>query len=238
MFFIFDVETIPDTDLLRTILADPDSHEDSLLERAAEELSRNNSSFLPPMYHRMVSWVGLWVENNGKPVQKAAWHGEDEQQGLMELFDSLLTYKDFGLIHHNGRGFDLPLLTYRSMKYNMQMPVRLNHHDIRYRFSKVNIDLMDEFSNYGASSYPKLKHLGQLIGVPFKQTAEGNEVLAMYRDGKLAEIEHYCYEDVMATYIVWLRMKYTTGDIPQDIFTNLNERALNKLKEIQAGNPA
>lgn len=233
MFFVFDVETIPDFDFLRTVLDDPDSDEDTLLEFASEQLTRNNSGFLPPMYHRMISWVGLWVENDGKPVQKVGWNGLDEKKGISELFDTLLTYKDFGLIHHNGRGFDLPLITYRAMKHNMQMPLRLNHYDIRYRFSKVNIDLMDEFSNYGASSYPKLKHLGYLIDVPFKQTAEGNEVLAMYREDKLDEIEHYCYEDVMATYIVWLRMKFTVGDISEDIFTNLNERALNKLKEIQ-----
>lgn len=233
MFFIFDVETIPDFEFVREVMNDSETGEDDLLLNASEQLARNTSGFLPPMYHRMVSWVGLWVENDGSPVQKASWNGEDEKEGLSALFDSLLTYKDFGLVHHNGRGFDLPLITYRSMKYNMQMPLRLSHYDIRYRFSKANVDLMDEFSNYGASSYPKLKHLGYLIGVPFKQTAEGNEVLAMYRDGKLDEIEHYCYEDVMATYIVWLRMKYTTGDISEEIFTNLNQRALTKLKEIQ-----
>ena len=235
MFFIFDVETIPDFEFVRRVMNDRETADDDLLIMASEQLARNSSGFLPPMYHRMVSWVGLWVENNGKPVQKASWNGPDEKQGLTSLFDTLLTYKDFGLIHHNGRGFDLPLITYRSMKHGMQMPLRLNHYDIRYRFSKSNVDLMDEFSNYGASSYPKLKHLGYLIDVPFKQTAEGNEVLAMYRDGKLDEIEHYCYEDVMATYIVWLRMKYTTGEIAEDIFNNLNERALSKLKEIQAG---
>lgn len=234
MFFIFDVETIPDFEFLRKVLSQPEIDEDDLLVRASEELTRNNSGFLPPMYHRMVSWAGLWVENNGKPVQKVAWNGKNEKEGLDAIFDTLLTYKDFGLVHHNGRGFDLPLLTYRAMKHNLQMPLRLNHYDIRYRFSKVNIDLMDEFSNYGASSYPKLKHLGYLIDVPFKQTGEGNEVLEMYNEGMLDEIEHYCYEDVMATYIVWLRMKFTVGDIPEDIFTNLNERALSKLKEIQA----
>lgn len=233
MFFVFDVETIPDFEFLRRVLANTDCDETELLVLASEALTRNNSGFLPPMYHRMISWVGLWVENNGKPVQKAAWSGEKEKEGMNNLFDTLSTYKDFGLIHHNGRGFDLPLLTYRAMKHNLQMPIRLNHYDIRYRFSKVNIDLMDEFSNYGASSYPKLKHLGHLIDVPFKQTAEGNEVLEMYREGKMEEIEHYCYEDVMATYIVWLRMRYTTGDIPKDIFTNLNDRAMSKLKEIQ-----
>jgi predicted PolB exonuclease-like 3'-5' exonuclease len=233
MFFIFDVETIPDFDFVRTVMNDNESSEDDLLLNASEQLARNTSGFLPPMYHQMVSWVGLWVENDGSPVQKSSWNGLDEKEGLHALFDSLLTYKDFGLVHHNGRGFDLPLITYRSMKYNLQMPLRLSHYDIRYRFSKANVDLMDEFSNYGASSYPKLKHLGSLIGVPFKQTAEGNEVLAMFRDGKLDEIEHYCYEDVMATYIVWLRMKYTTGEISEEIFDNLNKRALSKLKEIQ-----
>lgn len=233
MLFVFDVETIPDFEFIRRTLNDNESSEDDLLIAAGEEIARNQSGFLPPMYHRMVSWVGLWIENSGKPAQKCSWNGENELEGLEELFKTLMTYKDFGLIHHNGRGFDLPLLTYRAMKYNLQMPLRLSHHDIRYRFSKVNIDLMDEFSNYGASTYPKLKHLGQLIGVPFKQTAEGNEVLAMYRRGELNQIEHYCYEDVMATYIVWLRMKYTTGDISEEIFNNLNSRAINKLKEIQ-----
>lgn len=236
MIFVFDVETIPDFEFVRRVLKTDESNEDKLLEIASEELTRNNSGFLPPMYHQMISWVGLWIENTGKPVKKESWNGDDEAEGLRQLFNTLSTFKDFGLIHHNGRGFDLPLLTYRAMKYNLQMPLRLNHYDIRYRFSKVNIDLMDEFSNYGASSYPKLKHLGYLIDVPFKQTAEGNEVLAMYREGKLQEIEHYCYEDVMATYVVWLRMKYTVGDISSEIFENLNQRALKKLTDIQAKN--
>ena len=234
MYFVFDVETIPDFEFLRNVLNDIDSEEDELLLTASEQLTYNKSGFLPPMYHRMISWVGLWIENTGKPFQKVAWSGENEKEGLEKLFNALLTYKDFGLIHHNGRGFDIPLLTYRAMRHNIQMPLRLSHHDIRYRFSRSNIDLMDEFSNYGASSYPKLKHLGYLIDIPFKQTGEGNEVLAMYRKDQIQKIEKYCYEDVMATYIIWLRMKYTVGDIAEDEFNNLNERAVNKLKEIQS----
>lgn len=233
MFFVFDVETVPDFEFVRSVLAEPEEDNDAMLLQAGEELARNQSGFLPPMYHRMVSWVGLWIENNGVPRQKVGWNGEDEKEGLMSLFEALNTYKDFGLIHHNGRGFDLPLLTYRSLKHGLQMPVRLNHYDIRYRYSKQNVDLLDEFSNYGASSWPKLKHLGYLIDIPFKQTGEGNEVLTMYREGKMDEIEHYCYEDVMATYIVWLHLKYTVGDIGKEIFDNLKSRAMSKLEEIQ-----
>ena len=233
MFFVFDVETIPDFDFIRQVIENPETNEDELLIQASEELARNSSGFLPPMYQKMISWVGLWIENNGVPKQKAGWHGTDEEEGLQELFDTLSTYKDFGLVHHNGRGFDLPLLTYRALKHGLQMPKRLNHYDIKYRYSSDNVDLLDEFSNYGASSWPKLKHLGYLIGIPFKQTGEGNEVLRMFREDKLEEIEHYCHEDVMATYVVWLHLKYTVGDISKDLFDNLNDRAMNKLREIQ-----
>ncbi len=236
MFFVFDVETIPDFEFVRQVIDNPETNEDDLLIQASEDLARNSSGFLPPMYHKMISWVGLWIENNGMPKQKVGWNGTDEKEGLEKLFDALSTYKDFGLVHHNGRGFDLPLLTYRALKHGLQMPKRLNHYDIKYRYSNDNVDLLDEFSNYGASSWPKLKHLGYLIEIPFKQTGEGNEVLKMFREDKLAEIEHYCYEDVMATYVVWLHLKYTVGDIDKELFDNLNDRAMNKLNEIQGNN--
>lgn len=235
MFFVFDVETIPDFEFVRQVIENPETDDDELLIQASEDLARNSSGFLPPMYHKMISWVGLWIENNGMPKKKVGWHGTNEEEGLEKLFDTLSTYKDFGLVHHNGRGFDLPLLTYRALKHGLQMPKRLNHYDIKYRYSNDNVDLLDEFSNYGASSWPKLKHLGYLIGIPFKQTGEGNEVLEMFRDDKLAEIEHYCYEDVMATYVVWLHLKYTVGDIDKELFDNLNDRAMSKLNEIQNG---
>ena len=235
MFFVFDVETIPDFEFVRQIIENPEEDDDDLLIQASEELARNSSGFLPPMYHRMISWVGLWIENNGMPKQRASWHGTDEKEGLVMLFDTISTYKDFGLIHHNGRGFDLPLLTYRAMKHGLQLPNRLSHYEIKYRYSDHNVDLLDEFSNYGASSWPKLKHLGYLIDIPVKKTGEGNEVLEMYRRGELEQIEHYCHEDVMATYVVWLHLKYTVGDISKELFENLNERAMNKLKEIQKG---
>lgn len=237
MFFVFDIETVPDIDFVRRVLGEPELPEDKLMEKASEELTRNKSGFLPPMFHRVVSWVGLWVTNTGEPRNKVAWSGEDEKQGLEELMQTLAVYKDFGLIHHNGRGFDLPVVTYRTMKHGLQQPARLNHHDIRYRFSHFNVDLVDEFSNYGASSWPKLKHLGHLVGIPFKKTGEGNEVFEMFKNGELAAIEHYCYEDVIATYIIWLYVKFNTGAIQELHFTQLRDRAQQKLVEIQEQGP-
>jgi predicted PolB exonuclease-like 3'-5' exonuclease len=55
----------------------------------------------------------------------------------------------------------------------------------------------------------------------------------MYKNGELEKIERYCFEDVMGTYIVWLHLKFTSGDISRKIFSNLKERAIGKLNEIQ-----
>lgn len=85
MFFIFDLETIPDIDFIRRVLNDQESDEELLLAKASEELARNASGFLPPMYHRMVSWVGLWIENTGGPKQKIAWSGRTKRRPDQDL---------------------------------------------------------------------------------------------------------------------------------------------------------
>jgi hypothetical protein len=84
MYFVFDIESIPDFDLLRELLDNPDPDDNIILDLACEELTSGKTGFLPPMYHRMVSWVGLWIDNLGNPKQKAAWTGVDEKQGLLE----------------------------------------------------------------------------------------------------------------------------------------------------------
>lgn len=234
MYFVFDIETIPDFTLIRNCIdSGDDLTEDQLLEEAREMLPVNAEGFLPPMYHQIICWVGLWIENTGNPRQQLSWSGDNEKKGLAALFDALHTYKDFGLVHHNGRTFDLPLITYRAMKHQLQMPLRLNKHEIQYRYSNHNMDLMDVISNYGASSWPRLNHLGELIDIPIKQTGNGAEVLAMYRNDGLQDIERYCHEDVMATYLIWLHYKYTIGDMNEQVFTNLCDRAKSKLQTIQ-----
>ena len=250
MYFIFDLETVPDVALIRSMLeqepltADEWSDEETIpilgelsdqdcIDIATKRMGRGFSGFLPPMFHKIVSWVGLWIDAKGQPKQKEAWSGENEKQGLIKLFQELLTYKDFNLIHHNGRGFDLPVMEYRALKFNLQMPPRLSLREIKYRFSANNVDLVDEFSNYGASAWPKLKHLGMLINIPFKQVSEGNVVYEQYLRGDFKDIENYCYEDVVATYIIWLHLEYTRSNIKENEFENLKSRALNKLREIQ-----
>src|SRR5690625_7853953 len=114
MLFVFDVETIPDFDFLRNVLDSAETDEDLLLEQAAEELSRGGSGFLPPMYHRIISWVGLWIDNDGNPVTKKGGYGEEEAEGWGQLFDEVMNYREVGRSHDKGKGADLQRSAYYS----------------------------------------------------------------------------------------------------------------------------
>jgi predicted PolB exonuclease-like 3'-5' exonuclease len=98
MYFIFDLETVPDVALIRTMLdqepltADEWSDEETIptledltdqdcIDIAAKRVGRGASGFLPPMFHKIVSWVGLWVDAKGQPKQKEAWSGRMRKRG-------------------------------------------------------------------------------------------------------------------------------------------------------------
>ena len=58
MFFVFDVETIPDFEFVRQVIKNPEDNEDDLLIQASEELARNSSGFLPPCITRWSPGLG------------------------------------------------------------------------------------------------------------------------------------------------------------------------------------
>jgi predicted PolB exonuclease-like 3'-5' exonuclease len=229
---VFDTETIPDVDLLKTVVTGTYDSEDALLAAASEQIAQNKAGFLPPMFHRMVSWAALITDQQGKPMGKASWVGENEKEGLKQLFEIFDQYPTFTAVHHNGRGFDLPMLTYRAMRHAIPLPVYMTKYEFKNRYSRINIDIQEELSQYGASSWPKLKHLGALVGIPVKTVAEGNQVLEMWRAGELKRIELYCYEDVLGTYLIWLTLRLINSEITAEQFSDLRARARRKLEEV------
>lgn len=229
MLFVFNITTIPNKDFLKITIRDQN-------ELSGDPLTSQNPDILdqqplPPMYHKMISWVGLWIDNMGEPRQKLSWSGANELEGLEELRNGLNIYKDFGLIHHKGRSHSLPLIHYLALKYGLQMPARLSHHDIRYRYSKDNLDISEELNNYGASKAPDLLHLAQLIGLPILPKPD---VLSLYELDRFQDIEDHNLNSVMTIYLIWLQLGYVKDDLSADQFVNLKKRALQKLEEIQA----
>ena len=55
--------------------------------------------------------------------------------------------------------------------------------------------------------------LAKLLGKPGKMDTKGSDVYALYREGKVQEINDYCCFDVLDTYFVFLRTRVMTGEL-------------------------
>jgi predicted PolB exonuclease-like 3'-5' exonuclease len=55
--------------------------------------------------------------------------------------------------------------------------------------------------------------LAKVLGKPGKMDISGDQVYAMYREGRVQEISDYCVCDTLDTYFVFLRTRVLTGDL-------------------------
>lgn len=107
------------------------------------------------------------------------------------------------VLSYNGRAFDVPVLMTRAIIAQepatniakLRSPARPTLH----------IDLFEEIKNRGPSI--QLAHLCAAFGIPVKTGGDGGGVAALAAVGAWEEIEHYCEQDVVATWLLaqhWL----------------------------------
>jgi len=122
------------------------------------------------------------------------------------------------LVTFNGRGFDLPVVKYRALKYGIAAPWfaqgdgKWDNYSGRYSVD-WHCDLMDALADFGASKACKLSEICDLFGVPSKLGIDGSQVKSYVEAGRLAEVRNYCETDVLATYLVFLRFALFRGEL-------------------------
>lgn len=217
---VFDCETIPDTlalartmpeQMLKTASDKEGKIDDKALSILACEAQKEStgSSFLPVLYHKVVCISAVLLEN-GKFVKVNTIEGKDEHE-IIANFLGFIENHSPRLVSYNGRGFDLPMLMIRAMKYNLQAPRYFNTNDkwcnYRSRYDGAwALDLLDHISDFRAVSGLKLDTLCAMLGMPGKYDVHGDQVLELYYAGELEKIKEYCESDTLNTY--WLFLKY------------------------------
>lgn len=172
--------------------------EDAIAE-LAEKAAKTPIDYVAtsPLLATVVCVGFKWIEGGSTPGAFAKIGSEAEILGechaILELADRLVTF--------NGRGFDLPLLMYRSLRHGIQ-PAQSVINAIgepRHAF-EASYDVMDRISGCGAMKPVSLRHasIGLLKRDP-KASGDGRSVAAMYHAGKLDDIAKYCCGDVEAT---------------------------------------
>ncbi len=226
---IFDIETVPDPELGRALYG-LDDLDDGEVMRAMQHhyQQRTGLEFLPPIQHKVVA-IGV-VLRNDEGVRPLVLGDEDakESELIMRFFRGLGHYVP-DLVTWNGAAFDLPVLNFRALRYEVQAKTywetgikdrafRFNNYLSRFHWRHT--DLMDALSGFQGRGRPSLREACALLGLPGKNLMDGSSVMEAYLDGKIGDIRRYCLEDALNTYLVFLHFQYLRGNLTQD---NLDE---------------
>ena len=239
---VFDIETIPDLASGRRLynldgLPDKDTAEVMFKNRRQE--TDSNSDFLRLHLHRVVAISVVLATRDNVSVWSLGTVDSDEADLVRRFFDGIEKYTPT-LVSWNGRGFDLPVLHYRSLLHGIQAPRYWETGDedqsFRWnnyinRFHQRHTDLMDVLAGYEFRGAAPLDEIASMLGFPGKMGMAGGKVWDSYLAGEIEAIRNYCETDVLNTYLVYLRYLLISGRHSEQGF----QAECDRLKQMLAG---
>jgi predicted PolB exonuclease-like 3'-5' exonuclease len=219
---VFDIETVPDTDLGRRIhglqgLSDEHVAEVMFTQRRQEV----GAEFLSHEQHRVVAISVVMRSRDSLKVWSLGEESSPEKDLIERFFDGLEKFTP-DLVSWNGAGFDLPVLNYRSLKHGVTAARywETGDSDQSFRFSNYlsrfhwrHMDLMDILSGFQGRGRASLQDVAVLLGFPGKIGMHGADVWDAYRSGGIGRIRAYCETDVVNTYLIYLRFELLRGNL-------------------------
>jgi len=223
---VFDIETVPDVQSGRRLynaekLSDRDTGELMFSQRRRE--TDGATDFLRHHLHRVVAIAVLLAGTEKTSLWSLGKPESDEADLVRRFFEGVEKYRP-QLVSCNGRGFDLPVLHYRSLLHGIQAPsywetggedqaFRWNNYLSRYH--ERHTDLMDVLSGYEYRAVAPLHEITTLLGFPGKLGMSGADVWTRYLAGEIRQIRDYCETDVLNTYLVYLRFQLLRGRLTE-----------------------
>ena len=233
--FVFDIETIPDCKAAKKLLNMPDANIKELrnaLENYHLDITNQKSSFLRQPFHKIIT-IGFLEAKiirdfDGNEFYKiieirCGGDSKTEEVDLIKGFFSHLKKIQPRFVSFNGRNFDLPVLKYSAMKYNIEagwfykLGDKWNSYNQRYSLD-WHCDLADAFSDFGASARVKMNELCAAFNLPGKIDIDGSQVTNLFDNNKLQEIRDYCECDVINTYLLYLIYQHHCGSMSSESF--------------------
>lgn len=237
---VFDIETVPDTELGRRLLDLPEADDATVAEAMfARRREETGGDFLPFEQHRIVAISAALRSADQFHVWSLGSLSSPEDELVSRFFAGLEKTQPV-LVSWNGAGFDLPVLHYRALKHGVvarrywetgDSDPAFRYNNYLGRFHWRHIDLMDVLSLYQGRGRASLENVAALLGLPGKLGMSGGLVWGAYREGRLAEIRAYCETDVLNTYLVYLRFELIRGRLAKESYEAEVARVFEWLEE-------
>jgi hypothetical protein len=217
---VFDIETIPDTELGRRLFGVEDLDDEAAAKvMYFKQKQARDTDFLPLVQHRVLVVSVVLRNREGLHIFSLGPDLKSEREIIQRFFDGIERYSP-ELVSWNGAGFDLPVLQYRALKYGVNAAryweTGDSDRDFRYnnylsRFHWRHIDLMDVLSGFQGGGRASLEQVALSLGLPGKLGMSGDQVWEYFLRGKVDEIKNYCESDVLNTYLIYLRFQLMRG---------------------------
>ena len=241
---VFDIETIPDVQGLRALNGhDSDSTDAEVAAAAfAARREKTGSDFLQHHLHRVAAISCVFRDNEGFRVRSLGALDDSEEKLIHDFYKVIDRYTP-QLVSWNGGGFDLPVLNYRALINGVtasrfweqgeeDRDFKWNNYLSRYHTR--HLDLMDHLAMHTGRANAPLDDLAKLCGFPGKMGVDGSQVWTLYQEGRLAEIRHYCENDVVNTYLVYCRYQLMRGQLTRAAFDAEIDLVRRSLAEVDA----
>ncbi|MFC1659268.1 3'-5' exonuclease [Pseudomonadota bacterium] len=243
--FVFDIETIPDIEAVHNLTGSETKDVNKLREELEKyHIDLSGNPFPRQPFHKIVAISFLETEisinNDGTEEYslteiRSGGNENSSEEEIVKGFFHYLSKKKPRFVSYNGRTFDLPVLKYRAIKYGISAPWfyrsgdKWNNYTQRYSLD-WHCDLLEAFSDFGASARCKMNEVCSILGIPGKFGVDGSKVTELYDTKKIKEIRDYCETDVINTYLLYLFYQMHTGAISQESFVNSAEQIANYLE--------
>jgi predicted PolB exonuclease-like 3'-5' exonuclease len=216
-FLVFDTESVPDGKLLQLVKYPNEqlTPEEAILRAQAEARASSpiGSDFLPVTFQYPIAASVMRLGSDFR-IQTLTCLDAPQfrpREIVNTFWKGVNHYNGARLVTFNGRGFDLPLMELMAFRYGCVAMDYFQRSRNRYN---GHLDLYDWLSNFGGSRMVGgLNLLSKILGKPGKMEITGDQVYAMYREGKIQEINDYCMFDTLDTYFVFLRTRVLTGEL-------------------------
>ena len=118
---VFDIESIPDLDGLRSLRDDPPDWTDDQVYEAwvKERAEKGQGDFMPLHLQRVLVISVVFRNSEGLKVHSFVDRDGASEGKVIQQFFGTLEKHEPQLVSWNGGGFDLPVLNYRGLRHGV-----------------------------------------------------------------------------------------------------------------------
>ena len=236
----FDLETVPDLELIRSKYPKYEKYSD--IDAVYDLRASYNNDFLPAIYHKILSISVTYFDASiqSDKLLKASmavstFDGVDEKEKIKK-FISFFDSQSPTLMGWNSKGFDVQVLNYRMLKYMIVSNI-LNRNEGEYKYDNYtnryhnrHIDLMDKIGCFSGRANANLETICISLGLPGKFSFNRDQLFEDWLEGKYKEIDEYCETDTLNVMIIYTKWLYVTGMINSAVYVQLEMFIRRELK--------